>query len=220
VNAPDLKVNQLVTIEVINREEGLDKLPSRIEEILETTIHISMPMKRGKLLLIQNGAKVSLIFTTQNGVFSASSKVLSRLNDPIPILVVEKPQGFLNVAQKREHVRLDISLPVYYELEDTEFAWNVKEMIKGTTSNVSVGGLYFNTFEQVETGQRLKLEVHLSDKDIMNCNASVRRVQDINPQKNVVGVGVQFFDIGKNEVDSLYKFIFSKQRDWNRKGLL
>ena len=217
---PDLRVNQVITIEVLDSQNDFGKMPSRIEEILENTIHISMPMKHGKLLLLHDGDKVSIVFSTNKGVFSAFSTVIQRMNDTVPILVVEKPQDFINLSQKREHVRLDISLPVFYVLEDAELLSYMRGLIEGTTHNVSAGGLFFRTTGVLEEGQKLKLKVHLSDKDIMNCNADIRRVHEEKSRDQGIGVGVEYYDIKQNDVDNMYKFIFSKQRDWRKKGLL
>ncbi|MDR1616405.1 MAG: flagellar brake protein [Syntrophomonadaceae bacterium] len=216
---PDFKINQLVTIELMNTEDSAEKLSSRIEEVSDNSIHISMPTKSGNLLLLHSGDKINLLFSSNKGVFSASSTVLERVNVPIPVLVVEKPKDYMSVEQKREHVRIDISLPVFYMLEDLEVAKSVEKFIKGITNNVSAGGLFFKTAEYLEKGQKLKLQIHLGDKDIMNCSADVRRIIELN-DKGALGIGVQFYDIDERDMDSIYKFIFNKQRDWIQKGLI
>jgi c-di-GMP-binding flagellar brake protein YcgR len=104
-------------------------------------------------------------------------------------------------------------------LEDEEVAQSMEKFLKGLTNNVSAGGLFFKTAEYLEMGQKLKLQVHLGDKDIMNCNADVRRVIGFNDNK-ALGIGVQFYDIAQKDVDGIYKFIFNKQRDWIKKGLM
>ncbi len=218
---PEIKINQLVTIEIKEDEYSKKKLPSRIEEVFENSIHISMPSTQGNLLLLHNGDRISLLFTTNNGVFSADSKVIARKAQPIPTLVIEKPTEYTNVGQKREHVRLDVTLPVTYRTEDQELYASLSEFEKGITDNVSAGGVFFTTVGQVEPGQRLKLEIQLSDKDIMNCKADVRRVtQPKNSELRTIGVGVQFYNISQNQIDYLYKYIFNKQRDWIKRGLL
>ena len=217
---PDIKINQIITIEVLDEENNLEKLPSRIEEVMEDAMRVSMPERINKLPLQLNDRDVTLVFTTSQGVFAASSKVLKQMNEPVRALVVEIPKSFTLLEQKREHVRLDISLPVFYLTDEADNALATGNLIEGTTNNVSAGGLYFRTSGTIEQGQILKLKVHLSDKDIMNCQADVRRVSDANSEVKALGVGVQFFDITENDADNIYKFIFSKQREWIRKGLL
>lgn len=215
----DIKINQLVEVEL---EPDGERLASRVEEIKDDCLYISMPMRKGALVSIWPGQTIRLIFKQKDGTFGSASRVITRKRDPLPYLVVDKPQRLAAVNQKREFVRLPVALKVRFRVagdnktgEDPE----VSDIKEGTTIDISAGGLLFTTPEEIKQGQILELEVKLPGRDSIYCHAQVVRVFEKRKQTDDFRVALIFSDIQERQRDSIFRFIFEKQREWIKKGL-
>lgn len=214
----DIKVNQLLEIEL---NEG-ERLASRVEEIKDNYLCISMPMRKGALVPLWPGQEIKLIFRDRHSSLGGASRVISRRREPLPHLVVNRPLKLVPVNQKREFVRLPASLPVRFKVI-TETAEangnNVAEIEEGVTIDISAGGLLFTTKAVLQGGQFLELELKLTERDSIYCKANVVRVFAKKHQSDDYKIAVIFEDISERQRDRIFKFIFDKQREWIKKGL-
>jgi c-di-GMP-binding flagellar brake protein YcgR len=216
-----LKTNQLIEIELIdenNRDKGVLKYPSRIEDIGTEYLSLAAPIQNSILINIRPGQPIQVIFRIKQFNYMFETRVVSRRANPIPLLIVEKPSGIKSVQQKREYVRLSINLPLRYQLLDTD---NITPIIQGYTIDISAGGLLFITPHELLRSNQLELEITLNDEEIIRCTAKVVRVsiEEIDCLKRFK-VAVGYEDITEAQRDKIFKFIFDKQREWIRKGLI
>jgi c-di-GMP-binding flagellar brake protein YcgR len=213
----DLKVNQLIEIEV-NQDEKKEYLPSRIEEIDEKYIYISMPMSKGALLPMRLGEEIKIILRQKNGTFGFSSRIAGRKREPIPYLIIDKPERLASINQKREFVRLAVNLPVCFRIIDGDDKGPLEE---GMTIDISAGGALFSTRADIKAGQKIELEIQLSDKESFFTPAHAIRVFEKDQhEKNAVRVAIEYDDINESQRDRIFRFIFEKQREWIKKGIL
>jgi len=214
----NLKINQLIEIEV-NTDGKTEYLPSRIEEIKDKYLYISMPMRKGALLPMRLGEEIKVIVRQKNATFGFLTKIAGRRRDPIPYLIVEKPEQFVKVNQKREFVRLEVSLPIRFRIVDEENPDNGIE--EGTTVDISAGGALFSTQAEIKAGQKIEIDLQLSNKGSFFCRANVVRVFERGKnEKNAVRVAIEYNDISESQRDKIFRFIFEKQREWIKKGLI
>lgn len=214
----DIKINQLLEIEV---GEG-ERLASRVEEIKDNYLYISMPMKKGALVPLWPGQEIRLIFRDRHSSVGGASRVISRRRDPLPHLVVNRPLKLVPVKQKREFVRLPVTLPVRFKVA-TETAEdnsnNIAEIEEGVTIDISAGGLFLTTKAVLQAHQILELELKLTEHDSIYCKAEVVRVFAKKRQNEDYKIALIFEDISERQRDRIFKFIFDKQREWIKKGL-
>ena len=149
MNPDKLRVNQLVEIE-LSEGDASEYLPSRIEEIKEKYLYISMPMRKGALLPMRIGQEIKVIMRHRNSTVGFLTKVVGRRREPIPYLIITKPERIVSINQKREYVRLSVSLPVRFRVIDEE-GGSIQE---GVTIDISAGGALFST--QAELSGYLK----------------------------------------------------------------
>lgn len=213
----DLKINQLIEIEV-NQGEKTEYLPSRIEEIKEKYIYISMPMRKGALLPMRLGEEIKIILRQKNGTFGFFTKIAGRRREPIPYLIIDKPERFISVNQKREFVRLEVNLSVRFRVVDGDNRGPIEE---GMTIDISAGGILFSTQADIKAGQKIEMELQLSDKESFFSQAHAIRVFERGKhEKNSVRVAIEYDDISESQRDRIFRFIFEKQREWIQKGIL
>lgn len=212
----DLKVNQLIDIEIENKDLTLERLPSRVEEIRKPYLVVSMPMRHGAIRPLPVGQEVLIITVVKSGFFAARTRVLGRERDPIPVLILEMPREFKKIGQRRQYVRLEINLDVEFTLSDVVDAG----LIKGTTSDISGGGIFLISSIDMDLGQCIDLRLFLGESDIIECRGMVVRRERDPDKSRVFWAGVKFIDIDEKQRDRIFNFIFAKQREWIKKGLL
>jgi c-di-GMP-binding flagellar brake protein YcgR len=214
----DIKINQLLEIEIEGEKQ---RLASRVEEIKDNYLYISMPMRKGALVPLWPGQEIKLIFRDRFSTVGGSSKVISRRRDPLPYLVVNKPERFFPVNQKREYVRLQVSLMVRFRTinEDNNGVNQEDAIYQGNTLDISAGGLLMTTRALLKKDQMIELELQLPDQDSVFCKSRVIRVWDRKRETDDFRVAIEFENITDRQKDKIFKFIFQKQREWIKKGL-
>ncbi|MGI5921896.1 MAG: flagellar brake protein, partial [Syntrophomonadaceae bacterium] len=106
MKADDLKVNQLIEIEVEELQDIM-YLPSRIEEVEDGFIHVSVPMYRGAIVPMRVGQMARVRFNYNDSTYVFSSPITARKWNKIPLLILKKPQEFTKI-QRRGHWRIDV----------------------------------------------------------------------------------------------------------------
>ncbi|NLX02713.1 MAG: flagellar brake protein [Syntrophomonadaceae bacterium] len=211
----DLRINQLVEIE-LNEGDASEYLPSRIEEIKEKYLYISMPMRKGALLPMRIGQEIQVMMRHRNSTVGFLTKVVGRRGGPLPYLIITKPERIVPVNQKREYVRLNISLPVRFRVIDEEGS----QIQEGVTIDISAGGVLLFTQAEVKAGQNIEIEIQLTAKNIFSSHAHIVRVFEKDKKdKNTTRVAIEYDGINEAHRDKIFKFIFEKQREWIKKGI-
>lgn len=217
MKAEDLKINQLIEIEIENNDLSIERLPGRIEEVRAPYLVVSMPMKHGVMMPLRTGQDIVVVVSVRSGFFAARTKVLGRKRDPIPVLILEMPQEFKNIGQRRQYVRLEIALPVEFRLLGSNRELAVEQ---GTTSDISGGGVFMVSNVCLDPGQQVNMCLWLGKQDIIECRGVVVRSHQDADKRKTYCTGVKFLDISEKQRDKIFNFIFAKQREWIKKGLL
>ncbi|HWP98603.1 MAG TPA: flagellar brake domain-containing protein [Syntrophomonadaceae bacterium] len=216
----DIKINQLIHVEFENKDHSYMRLPSRVEEVYGNYFVISMPMKQGSLIPLQVGQEITIVVNSKFGLFSAQTRILARHREPIPTLVVARPSEFVSMGQRRDYVRLEINLPVQFALPALSGAGDELNYQEGTTCDISAGGILLITRVPLNPGQMIHLRFDLEEGEFIDCPGRViRSMKDSLWGKNF-GAGVEFINLANGQKDKIFRFVFSKQREWLQKGLL
>ena len=216
MKADDLRVNQLIEVEMKYNEKKII-LSSRIEGIENDYLLIATPIRKGVPLMASSGLEIIVQFRLRDTQWGFKTQVLDKRMRPIPIWLIKKPLEFFRVAQKRNWVRVDIALPVHFQYLDRDD----DSTYQGLTVDISAGGILLSSAYQCHAGEKLKVDLFLTDKTKVSLVARVVRAFD-KEQKALHGylVALEFEDITEIQRDRIFKFVFEKQRENIRKGLL
>ncbi|MEA1961738.1 MAG: flagellar brake domain-containing protein [Bacillota bacterium] len=213
----DLKVNQRIEITVDEEDTVYKSMSCRVEEITGQYIYISVPTLRGEILPLRVGLRVTVNFVQEGHSFVFNSRIVDRNMKPMPLLGLAKPYKIIEI-QRRLWVRVGVNIPVEYDLKGS----TDKESYggKGSSIDISGGGILIITTKPVDPGQILNLQIQLPNREPVYCAAKVLRVfqEDVNKKK--YKVVLEYHEISEGQRDQIMKFIFEKQREWIRKGLL
>lgn len=210
----DIRLNQLVEIEYSEGDE-IEYLASRVEEIEGDYLHLAVPIRRGQLVPMHIGQKIKVYFAKEDNSYAFTTTVVARKREPVPVFIVNKPEKIVKI-QRRAYVRIPASIPINYRLVPQGQSFE-----SGMTVDIGGGGALFLSKSKLEPGQMLEVEICLPERPKVVCQAEVKRV--IPPEiggVNSYKVAVEFRDITENQRDQIFNFIFEKQREWIKKGLL
>ncbi|HZK42813.1 MAG TPA: flagellar brake domain-containing protein [Syntrophomonadaceae bacterium] len=210
----DIKLNQLVQIEYQTDPTNVTYLSSRVEGKTNEFLYLAIPIRRGELIPLRKGSEIKVVFTHEKNTYSFTTLIMERQREPIPVLKVHKPENLVRI-QRRSYVRLLLNLEATFSVlpDQTEH--------KGTTLDVSGGGVLLITKTELEKGQILDFRLDIPENDPIYCKAEVIRVLDIAKTSfEDSKVAIKFLDIHEAKRDQIFKYIFKKEREWIRKGLM
>lgn len=193
-----------------NEQGGLEVVyyPSRIEFVNEDTLWFAAPQERGTLVPVSPGETLEVYIVGENEVFFFEGKVKDRVKrGNIAYVVFDMPENVVR-KQRRNYVRFEAVLPVLLKKEEKAFP--------GTTKNISGGGMLVQLREGrdvFDPRDELLFLLSLDGRDIVGRARVVRRD----------GPGLyafQFSEIADQDRESIIKYIFQKQIELRRKGLL
>ncbi|MDT3699264.1 MAG: PilZ domain-containing protein [Thermincola sp.] len=211
-----LKVNQPVEIEL---PKSKDCYRSRVEGILSNKITLAAPLKQGQIVSLSPGTIVRVMFSDQMASYSFKSKLISQNRQNPPTVTLGEPYD-LKRTQRRNFVRLETKLSIVFAEVNEDYE-TVGDTFSGTTIDLSGGGVMFACNTLLKYGDILDLTVVLTESDSAKALGKVVRFSENPPNsKQKYSVGLEFTAIEESERDKIIKFIFNKQRELRRKGLL
>ena len=212
-----LKVNQPVEIEM--PEISKVSYRSRVEGILSNKITLAAPLKQGQIVPLSPGTTVKVIYTDQMAIYSFLSQVISLNRQNLPTVILGEPYDLQRI-QRRNFVRLEATLNIIITQVDEDYK-PAGETFSGTTVDLSGGGAMFLCNTVLKCGDSLATMVYLSDNDSVKALGRVTRfVENLPNAKHKYSVGIEFTVIEESERDKIIKFIFNRQRELRKKGLL
>jgi len=213
-----LKVNQLVEIEVMKDAEP-EVYRSRVENISNSWIILGAPLVKGSPILLLPGTQIRVNYYDSQAVYTFEAEVISQSSGLKPTVTVSRPIS-IRRTQRRNFVRLDSKLPVSFVVINDELV-EAGNPQRGTTLDISGGGIRFETSEHLPEGTVLDLNIELSGTGKVSALGKVvRAVASGNKGKNTYVIGVQFMIIEEKERDKIIRYIFDKQRELRQRGLL
>lgn len=181
VSSPDRSVpkttilfakGQPVTVEIQNGS-GAKTYTSRISRKDDQTLALEAPRVEGGVLRVAPRTSVRVALAARDAHYSFVSHVISSTDEPEPIIVLDKPRVIYR-AQRREHTRYQMALPVRYaRLADDE---SEPVFESGVTRDLSLGGICMVVPEELLPGDMLRVEIRpKSTKDTLSLTAQVLR---------------------------------------------
>lgn len=217
MEAKDLRINQLIEVTVDEDDSDYRHLASRIEEITDDHLHISVPMRKGELLPLRVGQYLIINFIIKGHSYVFNTIIVNRRLNPLPILIIQKPTQISEI-QRRQWVRVPAKLPLRFRASAHEKDVKPSE---GNSLDISGGGILFLTADAVEDGQIIELEINLPNRTPVFCKAkilrTVEKASQIGQPNKVI---LEYYEISEGHRDKIVNYIFEKQREWIRKGVL
>jgi c-di-GMP-binding flagellar brake protein YcgR len=238
-----LSINDNVELEVLNGPLSGKAFITRVEDMTKNSIMLAAPFdpERVFYIHIRTGTRVRISFPKKDAIYQFNSSVADSRSDRIPIIIVNKPKEIFRF-QRREFVRLDDIIPVSYKVtvpEKMDVKYKLidkKELpgfkpgqiddsfLNGFTKNISGNGMLIVVKKDIaKLGNLLEISFRLPGRTkIFDVIGEIVRIAvEIKVEGNdEIGVGVRFVKIDERDRTEIIRYIFDKQREIIKKGLL
>lgn len=235
-----LDINQRVDIIVpYGNYEG--KYSSQVVDVKNSSIFtINTPFSEGEVINIPIGTKIDIMLRENTGLYQIPVKVIKREVEVTPLLIVELV-GEVSKIQEREFFRLDI----YQETEFRVVADNddlinlnnfdeeaglYNDLIRADNSHtynaiiqdISASGLKMVTKDDsLVEGQILEIDFNFTNLPFDKILAKVVRViVESKQDEKRYSIGVEFVHQNIVQRDKVIQWLFTKQRELRKKGLI
>lgn len=215
-----LKINKLVSIETLNDNGETVRYASRVENIGQDWICLAAPMSRRLPVYLPPETCINVLFWDNLAVYSFKTTVIKSLKEgSVRQLSIRYPEKYDKV-QNRQYVRVPVSLNVTIQYVNKED--ETKEVV-GKTRDLSGGGMMVTLKKSniIKKNSLVTINFRLDDT-VITCSAVIVR-DDIEMDSDHITrglLGVKFLSISDKNRQLIIKFVFNKQIELRRKGLL
>lgn len=218
-----LPVGQLITIvPEAHPQEGdvqPEGYPSRIEDLLDDTVVVSMPIVRRSLVVLPLNRPVSVYFNREGSRYRFRAIVNARAESPFPVLYLTDV-GEVRRDERRAHARVDLLVePVSLLVvdDDTPTITNPRSTL---VVNISAGGLGLVSRRPFPVGSVIHIGLDLprgferleAQGEVVRCN--IMEIGGLQKWQ----VGVAFRNLSPKEQDRIAAFVLCQQQLMRRRG--
>lgn len=203
-----------VMIEYVDRGGVIKNYKTRVEDLEGPYLILQMPIIKRMPVRIREGIELTLWRKEDRNRQAYVTNVYVIENRPgkLPLLVCSKPNK-ISVASRRRFFRCSVELPLDYSTE--------KSSASGTVVDLSLSGCYalVEPDPQLKPGVFVNLSFSIPGDSALTLLGEVIRVQDLAARKKL-GIAIDFREITEGMQDILNRYLFLRQGDLIRKGVL
>ncbi len=203
------------------------------EIVTDTKFAVSVPIHNGQRYPLAVGLKMQVYFKKEDlGVCHFSGMVVSRHSTGSPPLLFIQLLSAVDKDQRRNYFRLPLltdvilKIPAGITIEKQMDRGKIIEVeivdykkIPVITKDISGGGLRAIVGERLELGLKLQIIIVL-EKDRVEVPAEVVRCQLSDPIVKRYDCGIRFLEMEEKDRSKIVAFVFEKQRNLRKKGLV
>lgn len=207
-----LLINQKLLVEVrVGNFPGI--YDSRIEDIKDGKIYISMPTEKGRPIPLIPNTRLHISYVMDTGRFSFKTMVETRVMTPLPNLVVTYPDAVFR-EELRTYFRVQARIPIkiLVPVKD-ENGILVHKLFDAKVVDISGGGARMFSDVQVYRGDSLDIFLMgaIDKLDQIKCEIMRARRMEGNYE-----IGVKFLDLSATDRDKIIKYVFRRQIEMKR----
>jgi len=188
---------------------------SLIQEVLDDTFSVMIPVRDGHALYFGSGDNVIISMLKNNVRYSFKTEVLGKKKDSdIRLLVLKKPQK-IDVAERRNLVRIKTLLPAKFEIIGNTLPknWQIIEPLQEAyITNLSGKGLNMSLDSPLSADTLLVLSLRLQAENINVTLKLLGKVVRYEQVARVYRTGVIFMDITQQQEDIIISYVFQYLR--------
>lgn len=218
IATPFPRLNQ--RLEVAVGERGSAQYFSRLVEETADTLRISVPEMEGTSVPLQEGDALRVWYTQSGGYWCLNSVVRTIYRREGETFVEIERKGDVHRAQRRNHVRVDVSLLLHAQVESREGDEPAEgerltgQKVSALTRNISGGGVSFRSPIQLQNKDRLSLSFYLPEH--AGAITSKARVVHVHPDPEKAEhfiVACTFERMAITDRERIVRFLFFRQRE-------
>lgn len=210
----------------------------------DSKLNISVPMESGRIVPLEVGGRYELRFITTTGMYVCKAEITNRCKQGNIFYLVMLILSELRKDQRRQYFRLEKIMPLSYHVltaeeqsllaliteddfkDDFEKRTTINHLrdfrtqdIDGVISNISAGGIKFQSDSPMEAGDLIRLKLLLDELDtepldLFACVIASNRVVNGNMNNEH---RIEFFNINRETREKIVKYVFNEERKQRNK---
>lgn len=205
---------------------------SLVSEVIgDNRMKITMPLEKGKIVLLPVNVRYNACFYTANGLYQGRVLIVDRYRDENVYMMVVELISDLVKFQRRQYYRLGCTMEMQYKkIEKNEkeyenhaknnFIIDDKDFIEGTALDISGGGMRFVSRQSLNVNDSIfvVLEIQYEDeKKEYGLNARVVTSEPLANQTGRYEHRIEYKEMSGKVRESLIKYIFDEERRQRKK---
>lgn len=210
---------QPVTLEGGTGEQESFVYASMIRRYREgVEVLVDVPVHEEREVEVPTGAPLRFSTTHVDGVRTFSTRVLRRDDESEPVLVLDWPTGVVKI-NRRDNIRMSAQLQV--DITYCTEPGGSPSLARGTTSDLSEGGMRLVVPDAIAEGTELSIRLHLPTKETHVCGGRIvfSGMQESPKGELKPWVGVQFTTLSTEIQRSLRDYLWDLQREILRRAV-
>lgn len=209
-----LKTGDKVDIQIHNpnNPEGVKTLFSQVMNVDTEFYYITAPVIKGMVYPVMIGQKADLTYYRDAGVFSFTIAILRKVQENnfelYQVARISEPRK----TQRRAYFRLKYMLSGYIKSFENETACDI------LIQDISGGGIRATATKSFYVSEKIECTLNLDHETIKVAATVVRSFRNSEQQK--YELGIKFEDVSEQNQNKIIAFIFQKQGELRKKGLI
>ncbi|MDQ0219008.1 pilus assembly protein PilZ [Peribacillus cavernae] len=200
-----------------------EQYKSMVVEISESSIFIDYPINTatGKIAFLLDGTQMKITFIAGNqDLYIFDTEVLGRVKAQIAMIQLSHPpiESYVKI-QRRQFVRVETPVDTAVHPEAFEF-----EPFRAITDDISAGGAALRILKQISLQPHSNIFVWLAlplksgEIGYLRLKSNVIRISEHTERFNKLSV--QFIEMADANRQTLIRYIFERQVEMKKKGLI
>lgn len=214
-----LKNDQNVQLEFYDHRDEIFRCSTTVDYVQEDRIVLLCPIVNRVPVYIPVGTNIYAYFCDECACYRATTCVLETIRDHVPLLIISQSKDIKRI-QNRQYVRVNVCLNVKISYEDKNS--EIHDVIC-QSRNISAGGimLVLDKAHSLKKKNEIHVEFTLNDEQIKGAGSIIRAdiERDDNGDKKYI-LAVKFKNLSEKDTQVLVQYVFQKQIELRRKGLL
>lgn len=205
---------------------------SLVSEVMgNNRIKITMPLEKGRIVLLPVNVRYNACFYTPNGLYQGRVLIVDRYRDKNVYMLVVELISDLVKFQRRQYYRLGCTMDMKYKkIEENEKEYedlsknNIiiddKDFIEGTALDISGGGMRFVSRQSLAKGDSIFVILEIqyeNEKKEYGLNARVVTSELLTNQTGRYEHRIEYKEMSGKVRESLIKYIFDEERRQRKK---
>lgn len=199
-----------------SKDGQLQKIFCNVKSIENNSIVLDANNAKNNNIFAEVGDELKLHIYTENGIYSAASKILLSTRGIINTEYVIAYPANSKHSQRREYFRADLDVPFRLKIVKNAETGE-KFFIEGKTRNICGKGMSFVYSADLEEYSSIELTLNFKDKVIMTQATLVYSKQIIAGSKPQFIHAITFNNISAKDIDFIVKKCFLHQLELRKK---
>jgi len=214
-----LKIGQLVHIELTDEDGNICRFPSRIENITDEEITFASPVRNRAPIFIKTGTEVNIWFWDHVAIYTFAAVPVRHSSDGVALFSIRNPEK-IDRVQNRDFVRVQTNIDVDIRITTED---DNEVLVKCKTRDLSGGGmmLVLTKHYVLKKDAEVYLEFDLDGDRIQSMGLVIWNDWELDSEgveRNILGV--KFTTLTESNRQNIVKYVYKKQIELRRKGLL